>query len=110
MSPYSLCLCHIYPLCLCHLYSLCYTLIHTLTHTHIYTHSFLKVAVSDFLTLFSARTGEKWFWQSRPATPLLVASVGALLYVHLLLSMYIHISLSIIYTYKLPPSIYTYIY
>ena len=37
------------------------------------------MAVSDFLTLYSARTGELWFWQSFPVGPLFIASVVALL-------------------------------
>ena len=39
---------------------------------------YLKVSVSDFLTLFSARTGPKFFWQIRPATILLMGGVIAL--------------------------------
>jgi len=39
---------------------------------------YLKVSVSDFLTLFSARTGPKFFWQVRPAAILLVGGVTAL--------------------------------
>ena len=39
---------------------------------------YLKVSVSDFLTLFSARTGENWFWTSTPGTALLCAAVGSL--------------------------------
>lgn len=42
------------------------------------TSIFLKVAVSDFLTLFSARAGEDWFWTSRPAPILLAAGAFAL--------------------------------
>ena len=40
---------------------------------------YLKVSVSDFLTLFSARTGPKFFWQVKPATILLCGGVLALL-------------------------------
>lgn len=40
---------------------------------------YLKVSVSDFLTLFSARTGPKFFWQVRPAPMLLAGAVFALL-------------------------------
>ena len=36
---------------------------------------YLKVSVSDFLTLFSARTGENWFWESAPS-PILLGSGG----------------------------------
>ena len=39
---------------------------------------YLKVSVSDFLTLFSARTGPKWFWQVKPAPILVVGGVTAL--------------------------------
>lgn len=39
---------------------------------------YLKVSVSDFLTLFSARTGSKWFWQVKPAPILVVGGVTAL--------------------------------
>mmetsp|Transcript_8467 Transcript_8467/g.18972 ORF Transcript_8467/g.18972 Transcript_8467/m.18972 type:complete len:213 (+) Transcript_8467:2832-3470(+) len=39
---------------------------------------YLKVSVSDFLTLFSARTGSKYFWQVQPAPILLVGGVTAL--------------------------------
>jgi H+-transporting ATPase len=39
---------------------------------------YLKVSVSDFLTLFSARTNDKFFWQIRPALILFLGGVGAL--------------------------------
>jgi H+-transporting ATPase len=39
---------------------------------------YLKVSVSDFLTLFSARTGPKYFWQVAPAPALLAGCVFAL--------------------------------
>ncbi len=39
---------------------------------------YLKVSVSDFLTLFSARTGPKFFFQIRPATILFCGGVIAL--------------------------------
>ena len=39
---------------------------------------YLKVSVSDFLTLFSARTGSKFFWQIAPAPILLGGGVFAL--------------------------------
>ena len=39
---------------------------------------YLKVSVSDFLTLFSARTGRHFFWQTRPAPILLIACLVAL--------------------------------
>jgi H+-transporting ATPase len=46
-----------------------------ISYGQITTSIFLKVAVSDFLTLFSARAGEDWFWQSKPA-PVLLAAAG----------------------------------
>eukprot|EP01034_Spumella_vulgaris_P021561 gene21561-27599_t len=49
-----------------------------LSYGQITTSIFLKVAVSDFLTLFSARAGEHWFWVSMPAPILLVAGALAL--------------------------------
>jgi H+-transporting ATPase len=39
---------------------------------------YLKVSVSDFLTLFSARTGHDWFWKVRPARMLLAGGLFAL--------------------------------
>ena len=39
---------------------------------------YLKVSVSDFLTLFSARTNDKFFWQIKPAAILLCGGVLAL--------------------------------
>ena len=42
------------------------------------TSIYLKVSVSDFLTLFSARTGEDWFWSRAPSWQLLGAAVFAL--------------------------------
>jgi H+-transporting ATPase len=42
------------------------------------TSIYLKVSVSDFLTLFSARTGRHWFWQVRPAVILLIGGLTAL--------------------------------
>jgi H+-transporting ATPase len=39
---------------------------------------YLKVSVSDFLTLFSARTGPSWFFQIRPAPILLMGGLIAL--------------------------------
>ena len=39
---------------------------------------YLKVSVSDFLTLFSARTGDQWFWSSAPARPVEIAAAIAL--------------------------------
>jgi H+-transporting ATPase len=42
------------------------------------TSLYLKVSISDFLTLFSARTGGDWFWSQRPAPMLLGAACFAL--------------------------------
>ncbi|KAG7345865.1 plasma-membrane proton-efflux P-type ATPase [Nitzschia inconspicua] len=39
---------------------------------------YLKISVSDFLTLFSARTGDKFFWQIRPANMLFYGGCFAL--------------------------------
>ena len=36
---------------------------------------YLKVSISDFLTLFSARTNENWFWTTAPA-PILGGAAG----------------------------------
>lgn len=44
----------------------------------IITAIYLKVSISDFLTLFSSRT-ISWFWTSKPALPLLCAASVALL-------------------------------
>ena len=40
---------------------------------------YLKISVSDFLTLFSARTGDKFFWKIMPAPALLIGGCFALL-------------------------------
>lgn len=39
---------------------------------------YLKVSVSDFLTLFSARAGGEWFWKVRPANILMAGACIAL--------------------------------
>jgi H+-transporting ATPase len=39
----------------------------------------LKVSISDFLTLFSCRTGENWFWATPPANILMAAGGLALM-------------------------------
>jgi H+-transporting ATPase len=39
---------------------------------------YLKVSVSDFLTLFSARAGGEWFWKVRPANILMAGACMAL--------------------------------
>lgn len=49
-----------------------------LSYGQITTAIYLKVSISDFLTLFSARTGADWFWTSAPAPILLYASIFAL--------------------------------
>ena len=48
---------------------------------------YLKVSISDFLTLFSARTGPLFFWKVRPA-PILLAGGGAALLISSLLALY----------------------
>lgn len=50
-----------------------------LTYGQIVTMVYLKVAVSDFLTLFSARTFDHFFWQSKPSPILLCAAAVALI-------------------------------
>jgi H+-transporting ATPase len=49
-----------------------------LTYGQITTTIYLKVSISDFLTLFSARTHDGYFWSSRPSNILLVAAGFAL--------------------------------
>lgn len=49
-----------------------------ISYGQVTTSIFLKVAVSDFLTLFSARAGEEWFWTSSPAPILMIAAGLAL--------------------------------
>jgi H+-transporting ATPase len=49
-----------------------------LSFGEITTAIYLKVSISDFLTLFSSRTGGDWFWSTRPAPILLVAGFVAL--------------------------------
>jgi H+-transporting ATPase len=49
-----------------------------LPYGSITTSIYLKVSVSDFLTLFSSRTGGEWFWKSRPANLLLAAASVAI--------------------------------
>ncbi|KAJ1422197.1 P3A, P type ATPase [Ochromonadaceae sp. CCMP2298] len=44
-----------------------------LSYGQITTAIYLKVSISDFLTLFSARTNEDWFWTTAPA-PILGAA------------------------------------
>jgi H+-transporting ATPase len=49
-----------------------------LSYGQITTSIYLKVSISDFLTLFSARTGDDWFWSSFPAPILFGAACFAL--------------------------------
>lgn len=49
-----------------------------LSYGQITTSIYLKVAVSDFLTLFSARASDDWFWTTEPAPILLYAGCFAL--------------------------------
>jgi H+-transporting ATPase len=49
-----------------------------LSFGQITTTIYLKVSISDFLTLFSARTGGDWFWSTKPAPILLAAGCFAL--------------------------------
>ena len=49
-----------------------------LTYGQITTAVYLKVSVSDFLTLFSVRAGADWLWSSRPAPILICAAFFAL--------------------------------
>jgi len=46
-----------------------------LSYGEITSSIYLKVSVSDFLTLFSSRAGEDWFWKTTPA-PILLAAGG----------------------------------
>jgi H+-transporting ATPase len=52
--------------------------IQNVQYGQIVTCMYLKVSVSDFLTLFSARTGPRFFWQVKPAPILLLGGVMAL--------------------------------
>jgi H+-transporting ATPase len=49
-----------------------------ISYGQVTTAIYLKISVSDFLTLFSSRSGENWFWSTRPANILLVAACIAL--------------------------------
>ena len=51
---------------------------HGVQYGQVITAIYLKVSVSDFLTLFSARTGQKFFWQVPPAVILMLGGCGAL--------------------------------
>jgi H+-transporting ATPase len=45
-----------------------------LTPGHVVTMLYLKISISDFLTLFSARTQHDWFWSYAPSKILLVGA------------------------------------
>eukprot|EP00201_Polytomella_parva_P007728 CAMPEP_0175064506 /NCGR_PEP_ID=MMETSP0052_2-20121109/15374_1 /TAXON_ID=51329 ORGANISM="Polytomella parva, Strain SAG 63-3" /NCGR_SAMPLE_ID=MMETSP0052_2 /ASSEMBLY_ACC=CAM_ASM_000194 /LENGTH=1224 /DNA_ID=CAMNT_0016330871 /DNA_START=383 /DNA_END=4057 /DNA_ORIENTATION=+ len=49
--------------------------ISAMPYGHIVTMIYLKVSISDFLTLFSARTHDGFFWSARPS-PILVGAAG----------------------------------
>ena len=49
-----------------------------LTYGQITASIYLKVSVSDFLTLFSARTHDGWFWSAPPSTILVLAATTSL--------------------------------
>lgn len=49
-----------------------------LSYGQITTAVYLNISITDFLTLFSARTGDKFFWESTPAPILLGAGVFSL--------------------------------
>jgi len=49
-----------------------------ISYGQVTTTIYLKVSVSDFLTLFSSRTGGDWFWSARPANILLGAAATAI--------------------------------
>lgn len=49
-----------------------------LSYGQVTTSIYLKISISDFLTLFSARCGDKWLWSSVPAKILFVAASIAL--------------------------------
>eukprot|EP00331_Platyophrya_macrostoma_P023062 CAMPEP_0176444760 /NCGR_PEP_ID=MMETSP0127-20121128/23267_1 /TAXON_ID=938130 /ORGANISM="Platyophrya macrostoma, Strain WH" /LENGTH=888 /DNA_ID=CAMNT_0017830355 /DNA_START=114 /DNA_END=2780 /DNA_ORIENTATION=+ len=39
---------------------------------------YLKISISDFLTLFSSRTQQDWFWAYAPSKVLLIGAIGSL--------------------------------
>ena len=49
-----------------------------LSYGQVTTSIYLKVSISDFLTLFSARTGDDYFWSTKPAPFLLFAGCASL--------------------------------
>jgi H+-transporting ATPase len=64
-----------------------YLNIEGLSYGQITTAIYLKVSVSDFLTLYSSRTGNSWFWSSTPA-PILVGAGAIALSVSTILACY----------------------
>ena len=50
-----------------------------ISYGQVTTAIYLKISVSDFLTLFSARTGPHFFWKNAPAMVLMIAACVALL-------------------------------
>lgn len=50
----------------------------SLSYGQITTTMYLKVSISDFLTLFSARTHDGFFWSSKPSPILLIAACFSL--------------------------------
>jgi H+-transporting ATPase len=52
--------------------------IQNVQYGQIITSIYLKVSVSDFLTMFSARTGPRFFWKVKPAPVLLLGGIFAL--------------------------------
>jgi H+-transporting ATPase len=62
-----------------HTKSIFYTMgIGELSYGQITTIMYLKVSISDFLTLFSARTHDGFFWSSRPSPILMIAACFSL--------------------------------
>lgn len=57
-----------------------------LSYGEILTLIYLKVSLSDYLTVFAARTSN-WFWSSRPAKLLLISAALAII-VATLISVY----------------------
>ena len=49
-----------------------------ISHGEITSSVYLKVSVADFLTLFSARAGGKWFFMVKPAPILMRGAMIAL--------------------------------
>jgi H+-transporting ATPase len=52
--------------------------LNSVEYGQVITAIYLKISVSDFLTLFSARTGTHFFWQVRPALVLFIGGCFAL--------------------------------